>query len=212
MSDYLIHYGVKGMKWGVRKDRKTAEQRYVNKVKSGDDFTVTRGSSLYRATNSKNESFNGRAYTTLTRTDADRYATTDVLGEPFEYVDMYKSRDSIRVAGFRTAANELNNTYDLGIEKSSFASDKKMFDVQDAFYEADDPKRLKAADAFMKGSAYYEPYKKALIQKGYDAVVNIVDMGEYSDTPIILLSDEKIERGKQFVTWSSDWDKYVWNG
>lgn len=37
-------------------------------------------------------------------------------------------------------------------------------------------------------------------------------MSNYSDTPIILLSDEKIKRGKQFVTWSADWDEYAWNG
>lgn len=31
MNDELYHYGVKGMKWGVRKDRKTLAQKYYGK-------------------------------------------------------------------------------------------------------------------------------------------------------------------------------------
>ena len=208
--DELYHHGVKGMKWGVRKDREAQETRYAKAVKRGDDFNISKGSSLYRATNSKQENFNGRAYATLTRRDANRYATSDVLGEPFEYVDTYKSREPLRVAGYRTAANILNKTYKLGFK--DFSSDMKLYDVQDAFVDSDKPENLKAVDAFMKGREYYEPYRKALTQKGYDAVVDIVDMGEYSDTPIILLSNEKIKRGKQFATKSTDWDNYVWEG
>lgn len=36
MSDYLIHYGVKGMKWGVRKERRLERKRTNLKRKIGD--------------------------------------------------------------------------------------------------------------------------------------------------------------------------------
>lgn len=50
MSDYLIHYGVKGMRWGVRKSRQPAQKQYMGygnrhvKTKTGHSLYVRRDS------------------------------------------------------------------------------------------------------------------------------------------------------------------------
>ena len=43
MNDELYHHGVKGQKWGVRKDRKTLLQRgsnFINKMKTKKVMTI----------------------------------------------------------------------------------------------------------------------------------------------------------------------------
>ena len=39
MTDYLMHYGVKGMKWGIRKD---SNESYTLKTKNGEIMTMQR--------------------------------------------------------------------------------------------------------------------------------------------------------------------------
>ena len=55
----LYHYGVKGMKWGVRKDR-----GYSYKVNNGR-LTMKKGSNLHRVTARPNESNSGYCFEPL---------------------------------------------------------------------------------------------------------------------------------------------------
>jgi len=46
-DNYLAHYGVKGMKWGVRKNRQTAERRKKKSVKKVINDLAVKGSVAY---------------------------------------------------------------------------------------------------------------------------------------------------------------------
>lgn len=68
MSDYLIHYGVKGMKWGVRK------KYYTNSMSS--DRTLKRGTEYQNISRNKARdlSINSPVYTSHTESDKNAYA------------------------------------------------------------------------------------------------------------------------------------------
>ena len=70
-NEYLIHYGVKGMKWGVRKERPIPETRTV-KTKYGETLTLRRdeGGRLAKAL---------RRVSKTIREEADKTYNYDVL-------------------------------------------------------------------------------------------------------------------------------------
>lgn len=66
-SNEMYHYGVKGMKWGVRKDR-----GYSYKVNNGR-LTIKKGSNLHRITARPDESNSGYLYAAFTPKDVKHY-------------------------------------------------------------------------------------------------------------------------------------------
>lgn len=53
MSDYLYHYGVKGMQWGVRKDREKAYRKKLTAISKNKSII---GTSDARMINYRNQS------------------------------------------------------------------------------------------------------------------------------------------------------------
>lgn len=49
-DDFLEHFGVKGMKWGIRKNRRNQESRVINRSKKGKLFVgaLLLGSGSYK--------------------------------------------------------------------------------------------------------------------------------------------------------------------
>lgn len=82
-NNYLKHYGVKGMKWGVRKDsyskrssnNKASKSKTVNKSKNGDRI-ISKGSTLYRISRDPNDitsSNSNRKYYSTNKSDNEQW-------------------------------------------------------------------------------------------------------------------------------------------
>lgn len=68
MNDQLLHYGVKGMKWGVRKDK-----GYTTVSRANGDFVIKKGSNIHRVTANENEKHDGYTYASFTQKDVKHY-------------------------------------------------------------------------------------------------------------------------------------------
>jgi hypothetical protein len=67
VETFLAHYGVKGMKWGIRK------KRAYNFLVREDSFLLKKGSNIHRMTTNKNEENKGHAYASFTEKDVRHY-------------------------------------------------------------------------------------------------------------------------------------------
>lgn len=80
-SNYLIHHGIKGQKWGVRRyQRKDGTLTPAGKKKYGydvdtntDSYTMPKGTTVYRVSTKKNENGTGPIYVSYTNVDRDMY-------------------------------------------------------------------------------------------------------------------------------------------
>ena len=79
MEDYILHYGVKGMKWGVRKDRnkgfiRTPKQRKQERIVEEGGTIVPIGTTFNRiSTKAEKNPHPTRSYVTYTEVDHDYY-------------------------------------------------------------------------------------------------------------------------------------------
>lgn len=83
-DDVLEHYGVKGMKWGVRKDRQSVSDRvaaYKKKRSAPTKVTVSKGGGKTRvsATGGKNQKTTADAQRTAVIKQKAKASSTDVL-------------------------------------------------------------------------------------------------------------------------------------
>ena len=213
VNNSLTHYGVKGMKWGVRKDRDRVKQfnYYTESATSGKDFVVDRKSPMYRVTSQDETNIGDRTYVSLTPDDAIKYVYGDWFSGT-EYLDVYNAKDPINVAGYETAVKILAESYDLPLkdipDPGTYYDRHRFFDYGDQDdVESPLANRISdASDIFMDRPEKFKTYADNLKNKGYDAVVDLVDLEIDINTPIIVLDKNKIERGKHYVAYTDEMD------
>ena len=113
MSDYLIHYGVKGMKWGVRKQKPPAD--YTARSKNGDLIEMRRDEFGLIAKGLRKISPK-----VATEQDKTRIYNAYVNGKKVADITLYKESDtSVNVVWLGVKTRERGKGYAQAILESS---------------------------------------------------------------------------------------------
>lgn len=192
---YLAHYGVKGMKWGVRKAiklvgrrlrrlRKKAKRRMTPKSKKGT--TIKAGTKLQRIVGEQNSGRTKGVYSSYKNVDRDLYKGTYGRMQLTEFLKKYNNttlkemtltaKTDIKIPPKATSQKELNNllkTDKKAVTSLIAAHEKKLKHSpkqNKAYYKALNKKDGKALykrfnDALSEGP---ESENGAIIQKFYD--------------------------------------------
>lgn len=208
-SDSIYHHGVKGMKWGVRKDN-----GYRTMTKDNGDFVIKKGSNIHRITGDKSEKHEGYTYASFTEKDVKHYqrSVTSWLAENSGNFEKTKTFDmSMKVTKDLVAPSEKKkvDTFIKMLDKKDFV--KEISNVYAVNISNDDHKtyRLdKLSNKLQKGgmneglanfySAFsmglnYSPklrsdYFAKLSKDGYNMVVDTEDSYLEAHAPIIVFN------------------------
>lgn len=149
MSDYLIHYGIKGMKWGVRKQRPTSGHSRLHRVykakidkKNARMYKQAQGyKELAKFYNSQNSQGNSSLHRASSASKAARYQRkADKL---LSKIGDYKIENSSKQASKKT-------TYDLAMSRAKMAnpnlSYNKIYKEMGVNIKSEDPDVYREAE------------------------------------------------------------------
>lgn len=222
-TDFLAHYGVIGMKWGVRHDRKTGD---IN-IKKGTHFKRL---SVYDESKAK-----GHAYVNYRKDDINRYkgffaARLRAMnpGKDVKSIDLI-SKKKMRAPGKQT---RINTFKEMQKNDPRFSKELAKYHKSDWHYFTPLPtkyyevkiknlKNNKMVDYGYKhfvraigGNEYIRSeYFKRLSKKGYDFVTDDMDAGRFGKEPSIIFDRNKSTKygGSTLVTKNETkklWKKY----
>ena len=208
-NNELYHHGVKGMKWGVRKDK-----GYSTMTKSNGDFVIKRGSNIHRVTENENENHDGYAYASFTEKDVKHYqrSVTSWIAENNRDFENTKTFDmTLKVTKDLVAPSEKKkvDTFIKLIDKEDFI--KEVNNVYSVDIVEDDHKHYRLNrlsqklqkggmneglanfySAFSMGLNYSSKlrsdYFDKLSKDGYNMIVDTEDSYLEANAPIIVFN------------------------
>lgn len=209
MNEILSHYGIKGMKWGVRRYQNSdgtltsaGKKRY-----SEEDIIIEKGSEVHRIVprqwSEREKSLSGHAYASYKKEDTERYRKfARMFGDGNNYVDMtFKAKDVIVSPLRKKRVDEFIKLIDSDpeVKKAMIKATRTplLFMPKRRLDQLDDPK--KAEKAYEKFSYLLvskrelrDPYFKRLEDAGYSMVIDDADVrGGISKAPIIIFDRNK---------------------
>lgn len=139
MNEYeLYHYGVKGMKWGVRKKRYgdvnlDRKRKLGQRVGDMDNVTIKKGTKVYRVSYDKNDkTFDNKKYVSLRQDDNSRWEK-EIGGQMAArgvktYNVQYKTSKDVKLA----SAKKVGQVYNDMLKDEKFRN-QAAYDNIDAF-------------------------------------------------------------------------------
>lgn len=176
-------------------------KEFLRLLDSGNDFVAKKGTVLYRSTTVEKEQIIGKKYVSARKDDVLIYndMVSNLAKGSKVFNTEYATNKKISVAGTKTQAETLQNIYGTNAKSGVTKPIKDMTGKEISNYLYSNPF---GHDLDILNKPVSNPdtkkYMDALIEKGYDAVVDMVDYSlGYSDGPIIILkSEDSLKRKK----------------
>lgn len=218
-SAYLAHYGVKGMRWGVRKD-----------------ISLTPGTKVYNISTNKPRNPEGHVYTSHTKKDVLAYrggyaSSIKNRGAEATFSNAFTVTSEVKAAGRKAQVEAFKKLWDsdkegmakaltvmerdiqvmAGISAKTFTPERMTAREKDMMSKGDRWVKTRGAHEFNRSLTMYEAnrnvYFKEMQQRGYNAVVDLNDAsksGLHTQKPLIVFNGSTALGGRQSVKLTPD--------
>lgn len=216
ISNELKHYGIKGMRWGVRRKKEQLDRiskRAYTTEETPDKFIIKKGSKLHRVTSTPTLEKKGFAYVSFTDEDVMGYRkeitkwynldtdiqTYDMTFKVKEDLILPKTKAQVEAFIDLYKNEKISDTNIAYLYANNSSKDKligKPARLQKKLVDEGLPENLATRYALFSMSLYQNPTNRNILfeelrKRGYNAVEDVEDSFSHRTKPIIVFDREK---------------------